>query len=87
MVILLGLAGKTSMEQAMVDEIVDTCSDTFTEIVKVFFEKDETKKVIYYYGQCFILHYYIAITDFLLFAKNLSMIRSETFFHVSSQCA
>lgn len=39
-----GLAGKDSWEQALVDQYMGLIEDMFTEIVKVFFEKDEEKK-------------------------------------------
>lgn len=38
------LAGKDSWEQALVDQYMGLVEDMFTEIVKVFFEKDEEKK-------------------------------------------
>ncbi len=38
------LAGQTDIEQAEADMYVDQAVDLFTEIVKVFFEQDETKK-------------------------------------------
>ena len=39
------LAGKDSWEQALVDQYMGLVEDMFTELVKVFFEKDEEKKV------------------------------------------
>ncbi|KAJ8301308.1 hypothetical protein KUTeg_020295 [Tegillarca granosa] len=40
-----GFAGKTNLEQALVDQVVDTVGDLFTEFVKCRFEKDEAKKL------------------------------------------
>ncbi|CAH1784059.1 unnamed protein product [Owenia fusiformis] len=40
----LGLAGRTTLEQALTDGIIDSITDIFNELVKFAFEKDETKK-------------------------------------------
>ena len=40
-----GLAGKTNWETGLIDQYVDLVGDLFTEMIKSFFEKDETKKV------------------------------------------
>ncbi|CAH1784061.1 unnamed protein product [Owenia fusiformis] len=40
----LGLAGKTTLEQALTDGINDSITDTFNELTKHHFEQDETKK-------------------------------------------
>ena len=40
----LNLAGKTRCEEAQVDMVVDCIVDLFAALVKVTFEKDETKK-------------------------------------------
>nr|ACF25905.1 GST4 [Azumapecten farreri] len=39
-----GLAGKTNMDQCLVDQVIDTAGDCLTEYVKSHFESDETKK-------------------------------------------
>ena len=39
-----GLAGSNAFENAEIDSIADWISDFFTKVVKVVFEKDETKK-------------------------------------------
>jgi len=39
-----GFAGKTNLEQALVDQVADTVGDLFQEFVKCRFEKDEAKK-------------------------------------------
>ena len=41
-----GLAGKTDLEQAKVDMIVDCIVDSRSPMIKWFQEKDEAKKVI-----------------------------------------
>merc|ERR1712018_323156 len=38
------LAGSTPLEKGQADMIVDFCTDFFNELVKGYFEKDETKK-------------------------------------------
>ena len=40
-----GLAGKTELEKARADMIVDCTEDVIRELTKVIFEKDEAKKV------------------------------------------
>lgn len=39
------LAGKGDWEQALADSVVDSCADIQNAMVKLFYEKDETKKV------------------------------------------
>lgn len=43
--LFVGLAGKTELEKARADMIVDCIDDVSREIVKLFSEKDESKKV------------------------------------------
>jgi glutathione S-transferase len=38
------LAGSTPLEKGQADMVVDCCTDFFNELVKGYFEKDETKK-------------------------------------------
>ena len=40
-----GLYGKTNLEAAFIDQILDTVLDLMKAAMPVFFEKDETKKV------------------------------------------
>ena len=40
-----GLYGKTNLEAAYIDQILDTVLDLINAIMPVFFEKDEAKKV------------------------------------------
>ena len=40
-----GLAGKDSWQQALADQYMELVEDMFKELVKVFFENDEDKKV------------------------------------------
>ena len=42
---IVGLAGKTDLEQAQVDMIVDCIGDMKTPLMAIFREKDEAKKV------------------------------------------
>jgi hypothetical protein len=39
------LAGDTNWEQALVEQIVDTCDDLRAENAKIIHERDETKLV------------------------------------------
>ena len=43
--VLVGLAGKTDLEAAQMDMIVDCAEDANKPIVPIFLEKDEGKKV------------------------------------------
>ncbi|CAH1784062.1 unnamed protein product [Owenia fusiformis] len=60
----LGLAGRTTLEQALTDGIIDSITDIFNELVKHAFEKEETKKVsdlfyVYLYMGCIIVFFKI----------------------------
>lgn len=44
-VLFPGLAGKTELEKARADMIVDCSEDVTRELTKLFVEKDEAKKV------------------------------------------
>jgi hypothetical protein len=47
------MAGKTNMEQYMVDQVVDNIHGIHEEMIKTIFEKDEKRKVnIHYKGRC-----------------------------------
>lgn len=39
-----GLAGKTSWDQALIDQYMSLAGDLFKEVIKFYFEKDEGKK-------------------------------------------
>ncbi|XP_033746352.1 S-crystallin SL11-like [Pecten maximus] len=39
-----GLYGDNNLESAKVDTILDTCGDVYIDLVKVYYEKDETRK-------------------------------------------
>ena len=43
--IFLELAGRTNWEHARVDQFIELVEDMFQDLVKTFFETDETKKV------------------------------------------
>lgn len=45
--LISGYAGKDNMEQALVDQVVDTVSDVMDPFYKFKFESDEAKNVIH----------------------------------------
>jgi hypothetical protein len=40
-----GMSGANSIEQLLIDQVVDTVNDLLTDIFKPVFEQDATKKV------------------------------------------
>jgi hypothetical protein len=56
------MAGKSTMDQLIVDEVVDNIHDIHEEMIKtILFEKDEAKKVKINYSVIFLTFSYRAI--------------------------
>ena len=53
--LLIGLCGKSNIEQLQVDQVVETVSDLLTEIIKPVFEKDAAKKVCNNYDRMWLI--------------------------------
>ena len=51
--LILGLSPTDSYDEAAADMITDGCSDMLSAMAKMFFEKDESKKVL-----CQLCHLY-----------------------------
>lgn len=49
LVFILGLFGKTDIQHVLIDAIIETYKDLTQGMLKVHFEKDETKKVCILY--------------------------------------
>ena len=49
-IFLLGLCPNDSYDEGVADMICDGVNDLFNVLIKTFYEKDETKKVIYLIG-------------------------------------
>lgn len=59
------MAGKDSWQQGLADQYMELVEDMFKELVKVFFEKDEEKKVGIFSDNPFVFVLFCMLMSFL----------------------